>query len=602
MTRARISGLILFLIAACAQAETLYYFKAPKELDRVPGIYVRRTSFFEGAGFELVVGNFGRDVGYSTPAYRDDLGGLMYPTSKIFLALTAQATAADVARLIPGEVLLADAWGINNLFLVETHLTDGVAVLNLAAEISTHSIVRYCHPDMVMSGRTNLTPNDALFNSQWHLRNVASPNFDTQADLAWDQTTGSNEVLAVVIDNGVQDNHPDLPLSLGATFTGQVGNGTPTGINDNHGTFVAGCIGATLNNTIGLCGIAPGVRVGSAKPHQMVNANGFNVQVSWFVAALDWARNQGARVTCNSNNYGTAMAAITDIYTSTYADGMVHFAAVGNSGASVIGFPASAPNINAVMAIASNGVRSPFSQFGVGTDFAAPGTGIWTTDRTGSAGSSATDYVSVNGTSFATPLAAGVCALALSANPLLTPTQLEILMQATAFDRGTAGYDTTYGYGLVNADAAVDAALAIRWNGTVTFGDWQGPSPAEVQMGFDLPGTLVDRSVSTPLAIGSFDAVAPKGGFSVRVSRRPWLARRFSLNNSGVLSFSFSLTNGDADGSGEVDAADIDFIISRFGGTSLPMPDLYADLDGSGEVDAADIDVAIANFGATADP
>ncbi len=604
MKLARYFGLSLVFLAGLAHAETLYYFKSPKQLERAEGVFAREVSFYEGAGYEVVGGDFGRSGrGYSSPAYLDSLGGLMFPTSQMFLALSPEATLAEARNLIPGRILRTGAWGIKNLFLVETGLPSGVEVLNLAAKLSAHPLVRYCHPDMVMSGRTSITPNDALFSSQWHIRNLTSPNFDTQADLAWDQTTGSSSVMTVVIDNGVQGDHPDLVLSAGATFTGQSGNGTPTGVNDNHGTLVAGCVGASFNNTIGLCGIAPNALVASAKPHQMTSANGFTVQASWVVAALDWARTQGARVTCNSNAYGTPMAAMTDMYTATYAEGMVHFAATGNSGTNTISYPASAANINAVMSIASNGTRSPFSQCGTGTDFASPGTGIWTTDRTGSAGSSSSsDYISVSGTSFATPIAAGVCALTLSANPFLTSSQAESVMQATAFDRGAAGYDTTYGYGLVNADAAVDAALAIRWNGTVTFSDWQGVSPSGVEMAFDVAGTLADRTVTNPLTNGQFDLVGPKAGFSVRVSKRPWLARRFTLTNPGVLSFSFGLTNGDADGSGEVDAADIDFVIARFGGTSLPTPDSYADLDGSGEVDAADIDVAIANFGATADP
>jgi len=89
----------------------------------------------------------------------------------------------------------------------------------------------------------------------------------------------------------------------------------------------------------------------------------------------------------------------------------------------------------------------------------APGQAILTTDRTGNAGFVSTDYVIVDGTSFASPYAAGVAALIISQHPGITPDQVEAMMTSTCTDMGPVGYDTGFGYGMINAFAAVTAPV-----------------------------------------------------------------------------------------------------------------------------------------------
>ncbi|MBL8061283.1 MAG: hypothetical protein JNK63_11300 [Chthonomonas sp.] len=87
------------------------------------------------------------------------------------------------------------------------------------------------------------------------------------------------------------------------------------------------------------------------------------------------------------------------------------------------------------------------------------------------------------------------------------------------------------------------------------------------------------------------------GPVTVTIDGSHWIRRRF--NSVGITVGSVIMQNGDADGSGEVDAADIDQVIADFGGTRYSVTyNINSDLDGSGEVDAADIDITIANFGA----
>lgn len=149
------------------------------------------------------------------------------------------------------------------------------------------------------------------------------------------------------------------------------------------------------------------------------------------------------------------------------------------------------------------------------------------------------------------------------------------------------------------SDVAFDAiSPAHAINGTINLQDWVGPSAVPVTLrlwkGPLLMGTYqTDRNPSSGFEV----MVKRTGSYSLTIDSAHFLRRRVPVTlTTAPLSINVSLVNGDADGSGEVDAGDIDYVIAQFGGS-----DLMADLDGSGEVDATDIDIAIANFGGTND-
>jgi subtilisin family serine protease len=148
---------------------------------------------------------------------------------------------------------------------------------------------------------------------------------------------------------------------------------------------------------------------------------------------------------------------MSSAYSAGRAAGIVHFASAGNGGTEGMGFPARLSSVNAVGSASRNGTKSSFSSYGNGIAFVAPGQSIYTTDRTGSAGYNSTNWVTIDGTSFSSPYAAGVAALLFSVNPTLTPTQVENAMKSTADDMGTAGYDTLTGWGMIDAAKAVQA-------------------------------------------------------------------------------------------------------------------------------------------------
>jgi hypothetical protein len=130
-------------------------------------------------------------------------------------------------------------------------------------------------------------------------------------------------------------------------------------------------------------------------------------------------------------------------------------AATGNEGASAIAWPARYPKAIAVGAVERQGsgvTIAPYSNRGENIDVVAPGSGIvgpWPGNS----------YMSGDGTSFAAPFVSGLAALLLSRDPRLTPAQVSTRLRNTAQDLGPAGYDTTYGDGLINAAAALAATV-----------------------------------------------------------------------------------------------------------------------------------------------
>lgn len=374
-----------------------------------------------------------------------------------FFAAVETWTAAEVETTRVG--------GFERIHRLRHASRDGLAVLDDANMLARAPGIEHAAPDWLSRGRKDLIPNDTLFGQQWGLRNIGQGigyvfDQDVDADEAWDISTGDPSVVIVVFDDGVQTAHPDLNLLAGQDFTTSGSGGDPANACDNHGTAVAGCITAIIGNGIGVVGVAPDCRVRSAKigisDLGSPCPSTFAMADSWLVNALGWAQTVGD-VTNSSISLGPS-ASISNAYNSARANGVIHFASSGNSAATSIAYPSSLTSVNSVGALLPNGLRAGFSNTGSGLAFTAPGSQIATTDRTGSAGYTGGSYdLGFGGTSAASPFAAGVAALALSVEPSLTPTELEDLMGQSCVDKGPAGYDTDYGYGLVNARALLDS-------------------------------------------------------------------------------------------------------------------------------------------------
>jgi subtilisin family serine protease len=179
------------------------------------------------------------------------------------------------------------------------------------------------------------------------------------------------------------------------------------------------------------------------------------------------------------------------------AQGCVLIAAAGNDSTDVIRIPAAFDNVLAVSSINSDGLPSyEFTDYGSWVDVAAPGMGIKTTNCVWG---STTGYTTVNGTSFACPMVAGIAALVMAANPNLTNLEvMQMLMDTADNPESPGGHTDYYGYGVVNAEAAVTAAmgdLANPCTNVETTIDETGATTTWEHDGLDdISGFIVERA------------------------------------------------------------------------------------------------------------
>lgn len=264
-------------------------------------------------------------------------------------------------------------------------------------------------------------------------------------------------VRVAVIDSGIDYTHPDLAANFSGGYDFVNSDADP--MDDNgHGTHVGGTVAALLNSS-GVVGAAPGAKLYGLK---VLSASGSG-SFSNIIAALQWCVDHGVAVTNNSYGAGQDPGTIVQqAFDNSAAKGVLHIAAAGNSGTrsgtgNNVGWPARYDSVVAVAATTKTDGRASFSSTGPTVELAAPGVAINSTKLDGG-------YVEYNGTSMASPHVAGVAAIlsAFGANAA----DIRLVLQRTATDLGDDGRDNLYGFGLVNAEAAVVALAGEPAGGT----------------------------------------------------------------------------------------------------------------------------------------
>jgi subtilisin-like proprotein convertase family protein len=334
---------------------------------------------------------------------------------------------------------------------------------------------------------TRARPTDAGFGSQWHM---SAANHDINLRSLWNDYTGRGVSVAVIddgFDHALRDLAPGYLVGADHDWRMNDADARAEGA-DRHGTAVMGVIGAD-QNAVDVVGVAHdaslvGLRIGFGSAGNL----------NQYIGAL----RDAARFDIVNNSWG---------YTSHFADNfnswgfsaaeasIIHGAAAGRGGlGTVYVFAAgnsrgSGDNVNhhnfqnsiytmAVAATDSGGRVASFSTPGAALHVSAPGVNILTTDNTGTSGYSGGTTAAVSGTSFAAPIVSGVVALMLDANAQLGWRDVEEILAYTArqtdatrstwkfnqagdFNGGGLHTSTDYGFGLVDAHAAV--RLAETW-------------------------------------------------------------------------------------------------------------------------------------------
>jgi len=272
--------------------------------------------------------------------------------------------------------------------------------------------------------------------TEWGVSQIAAPN-------AWAAGNIGTGVKVAVIDTGIAS-HPDLTIAGGVSLIGR------SYADDNgHGTHVAGII-AAKNNTLGVVGVAPNAQLFAVKVLDR-NGSGYTSNV---VAGIDWAITNHMDIINMSLGSPSYSLALDQVAEKAYTSGIVLVAAAGNDGVADttinnVGYPAKLSSVIAVAATDINNSRAYFSSTGDEVEVSAPGVNIKSTYLK-------YGYITMSGTSMATPMVAGDLALLKQANPTLTNFEIRDLLDnlpadQRVIDLGTPGRDAVYGYGLIQA-------------------------------------------------------------------------------------------------------------------------------------------------------
>ncbi len=383
---------------------------------------------------------------------------------------------------------------LNEVDVIEWACPNTAMRPKLAGRTTPNQIAWSGQPRSMTAGeeveRTGVFPNDEYFPMQWHLYNTGqsggTPGADIRAPEAWEITTGDPNIVIAVVDMGVDLAHPDLIENLVAGYDFYEDDAVPdlAALDrlDAHGMLCAGVAAAKGNNGIGVTGVAWDCKV---MPVRVGNAMDW-ITGSQIATSLRWAATHGADVLSNSWSWSTSptpnlYSAIVDI---TQAGGIgrsgkgciVVFAA-GNSPGLPMDYPNRYPEVIAVGATDHSDILWHYSSYGPELDLMAPSgcdgswcgemASFWSTDQSGPSGYSILnsdhnllDYSEYfGGTSASCPVVAGVAALVLSVNPNLTNEDVRFILCRSAKDLGDPDWDEYYGWGRVDARAAVEMAL-----------------------------------------------------------------------------------------------------------------------------------------------
>ena len=326
----------------------------------------------------------------------------------------------------------------------EIHVTvvqiEAINVSNAIALLSACPSVRYAEPNY-LAQMTNTIPTDSNWNLQYGLINIRAPQ-------GWDLSRGSSNVTIAIVDTGVDLGHPDLSSKI--VGGNDIVNNDAIAQDDNgHGTHVAGIAGAVTNNGSGVAGVSWGARI---MPVKVLNAAGSGT-FDDVAAGIIWAADHGAHIINLSLGGVLPQPSLTLENAVNYAagKGVLLIAATGNAGANFVLYPAAYTNVIAVGATDSSNNLAGFSNFGPELDLVAPGVSIYSTNPGGS-------YGYLSGTSMAAPFVSGLAAI-LRGIPGNSAGTVRSIMESTALDLGPAGWDSFYGSGLIQMDAAIQLAL-----------------------------------------------------------------------------------------------------------------------------------------------
>ena len=389
------------------------------------------------------------------------------------------AIASDVRILGRGNnrvALQAHGAGASYLdHLAVVTLKNGVAMNTAIARMNRRPDVLYAELNSrvhILGAReSGRIPNDFEFDKLWNFRNTGwsegTVGADVSATEAWELGIGSRRVKVAVIDTGIDYFHPDLVANIWVNNDipgnglDDDGNGFIDDVNGfdfvsrdgdpfddhSHGTHVAGIIGATGNNRVGITGVCWEVTLMAIKAFDETG----NATTSDTIEAIHYAVANGAQIINASWGQDDSSHALEEAVAAAIKAGVLFIAAAGNENTDARVYPAAFDHVVSVAATDRKDQRPRFSNYGARVDLAAPGEFIFSTMPD-------SRYEYFSGTSMAAPHVTGVAALILANHPEFSNRDVANILRNAVDPIKT---DKPLGSGRLNARKAlvVDAPL-----------------------------------------------------------------------------------------------------------------------------------------------
>jgi serine protease len=470
--------------------------------------------------------------------------------------VAAKGSIAAAARpMAAGRKAVLDRTGQQfGLLMKESHsIATGARIIKLSRKATLDEVrqvaadlmardpsVEYAEPDRMMHAL--MTPNDSMYTQQWDFFEATG---GMSIPAAWDKSTGAG-IRVAVIDTGYRP-HADLSGQFLAgydfisdtsvsndgngrdsdasdpgdwTTAGQCYAGSPASNSSWHGTHVAGTIAAVTNNGSGVAGIAYGAKIVPVRV--LGRCGGYTSDIA---DGITWASggtvsgvpNIAARAHVINMSLGGSGACDTttqNAINGARSRGTVVVVAAGNENVNASNSnPANCSGVIAVAATNRSGGKASYSNYGTVVDVAAPGgdsgAAILSTLNSGTTTPGSDSYAGYMGTSMATPHVAGVVALMLAKNSAMTPDQVESSLKSTA--RAFPASCSGCGAGIVNASAAVDAAMGVTPPAGTTISETESNNTIGTANSVTTSGTTVNGTMGSSTDTDYFLVQLPAG-------------------------------------------------------------------------------------------
>ena len=407
-------------------------------------------------------------------------------------ATLAPRFASIVGMPVAVERKVGNVWLLS---VASARMPDALA--EMASALQQDKAVMYADP--VRRMYAHFTPNDPLLPQQWSLLSALA---GVNVESAWDLQQGSPSLAIAVVDTGIVD-HPDLAGRIlpGYDFVsdaaaardgdgrdpnpkdegdwaaaGECGSGVPAFDSFFHGLFVAGLIGATPNNGVGIAGMDFNAKILPVRV--LARCGGTDADVYegmlWAsgvqIAGVPPNPNPARIINMSLGGFGACSSAIQEAVDDALAHGAVVVVSAGNESSDALDFnPSNCSGVITVGASNTVGDRTGYSNYGSRVDISAPGgdgsdegTLILSTYAEGATAPGAPTYAIAAGTSFSAPLVTGAVALMLARNNTLTAGRVLSILQGTSreFPLGTScRAGQVCGTGLLDAGLAVASTI-----------------------------------------------------------------------------------------------------------------------------------------------